>query len=193
MEAWSVAVDASDLDSVRDESSGAIAVSIDGIDRAATIVWALKEFSHAPGAGRDQVDMNRMTDDAVTPDSQRMEVRRHGRAQSRSQLAAVPFTLRYRAGAAAASPSAPARTPGRSNARSWHDLHHAGAGVDGERAAGAPGGWCRLEPNSENKVCNGRSDRVILAAERQAEPGDPGFETPPRDLRRAKVEVRTDA
>ncbi len=63
---WAAAVDAADLDFVRDEFAGAIAESIDGIDRVTTIVRALKEFSHPGGAGRDQVDMNRMIENAVT-------------------------------------------------------------------------------------------------------------------------------
>ena len=58
-------VDSASFDFVRQEFAGAIAESIDGIDRVTTIVRALKEFSH-PGGTRDLADMNRMIEHAIT-------------------------------------------------------------------------------------------------------------------------------
>lgn len=54
------------LRTLHDDVSGAIAESIDGLDRVTHIVRALKEFSHQGGtAARERVDVNRMIEHAI--------------------------------------------------------------------------------------------------------------------------------
>ncbi|MFN8644381.1 MAG: ATP-binding protein [Candidatus Binatia bacterium] len=55
-----------DLRPVHDEVAGAIAESIDGIDRVTRIVRALKEFSHQGPSTRERIDVNQMVENAVT-------------------------------------------------------------------------------------------------------------------------------
>jgi signal transduction histidine kinase len=57
---------AGDPADVRHELAGAIAESIDGIDRVTRIVRALKEFSHHGRSAQDRVDLNQMIENAVT-------------------------------------------------------------------------------------------------------------------------------
>ncbi|MEZ5420312.1 MAG: ATP-binding protein [Vicinamibacterales bacterium] len=51
---------------LHDEVAGAIAESIDGIDRVTHIVRALKEFSHHGRGARERVDINQMIENAIT-------------------------------------------------------------------------------------------------------------------------------
>ncbi|MBL8136851.1 MAG: GAF domain-containing protein [Acidobacteria bacterium] len=49
-----------------DDVAGAIAESIDGLERVTQIVRALKEFSHQGRDGRERLDINRMIENAIT-------------------------------------------------------------------------------------------------------------------------------
>jgi len=51
---------------LHDEVAGAIAESIDGLERVTQIVRALKEFSHQGRGGRERIDINQMIENAVT-------------------------------------------------------------------------------------------------------------------------------
>jgi signal transduction histidine kinase len=46
--------------------AGAIAESIDGLERVTQIVRALKEFSHQGRGGRERIDINQMIENAIT-------------------------------------------------------------------------------------------------------------------------------
>jgi signal transduction histidine kinase len=59
------AVDAPDVDYLRDEIPKAIAQSLDGVQRIAKIVGAMKEFSH-PGVEKTPVDLNRAIASTIT-------------------------------------------------------------------------------------------------------------------------------
>jgi signal transduction histidine kinase len=54
-----------DVRALHDDVAGAIAESIDGLDRVTHIVRALKEFSHQGGAVRERVDVNQMIEHAI--------------------------------------------------------------------------------------------------------------------------------
>jgi signal transduction histidine kinase len=58
--------DAAEVRAMHDEVAGAIAESIDGIDRVTDIVRALKEFSHHGRPARDRIDINQMIENAIT-------------------------------------------------------------------------------------------------------------------------------
>lgn len=51
---------------LHDEVAGAIAESIDGLERVTQIVRALKEFSHQGKGGRERIDINQMIENAIT-------------------------------------------------------------------------------------------------------------------------------
>ncbi len=51
---------------LHDEVAGAIAESIDGLERVTQIVRALKEFSHQGRGGRERIDINQMIENAIT-------------------------------------------------------------------------------------------------------------------------------
>jgi signal transduction histidine kinase len=51
---------------LHDEVAGAIAESIDGLERVTQIVRALKEFSHQGRGGRERIDLNQMIENAIT-------------------------------------------------------------------------------------------------------------------------------
>ena len=53
------------LRELHDDVTGAIAESIDGLDRVTHIVRALKEFSHQGSTARERVDMNQMIEHAI--------------------------------------------------------------------------------------------------------------------------------
>ncbi|MFN7977218.1 MAG: ATP-binding protein [Vicinamibacterales bacterium] len=54
-----------DVRALHDDVTGAIAESIDGLDRVTHIVRALKEFSHQGAAARERVDVNQMIEHAI--------------------------------------------------------------------------------------------------------------------------------
>ena len=58
--------DDADTRLLHDEVTGAIAESIDGLERVTQIVRALKEFSHQGRGGRERIDINQMIENAIT-------------------------------------------------------------------------------------------------------------------------------
>jgi len=64
--AYEVALKNADVDFLVDEVPSAIEETIDGVNRIAEIVRALKEFSHPGGDEKSPIDLNRLVDNTVT-------------------------------------------------------------------------------------------------------------------------------